>query len=364
MVIVGGGFAGAATAYALSRRPGAPSVVLLERERGPGHHASGRNAALGRQLVDDERVTDLTLRGAAFLRDPEPSFSDTRLWSPVGSLLLADSEADARALAGRAENRSIAHERVSMAEAAQRFPLLDGAAGAGGIYVPGDGVIDVHGLLMGYLRGATRRGASVELGAEVSFIERENHGAGDFVVGTRRRSVRARCVVVAGGAWTARVAGLAGARDPGLSPIRRHLLVTAPVPSIDPMAPFVWHLGAREYYARPEGAGLLLSGCDEAITEPGAVSVVPSVVERTAETLAHAAPALAELGVARIWACQRTFTPDRRPLIDWDPEVPGLFWVAGLGGHGATASQAIGEDAATAICNRLGGRAADDARAE
>ena len=45
VVIVGAGFAGAATAHHLAER-GVRSVLLLEREPVPGAHASGRNAAL------------------------------------------------------------------------------------------------------------------------------------------------------------------------------------------------------------------------------------------------------------------------------------------------------------------------------
>ena len=350
VVIVGGGFAGAATAYALGEA-GVGDVVLVEREAGFGYHASGRNAALGRQLVEDERFTDLTARGAAFLRDPPAEFSEARLWRPVGSLLLADDEGEVEAMCRRAERRGIACERMSMAAASARVPYLGGAPGAGGIYVPGDGVIDVHALLMGFLRGARRRGVRLALGCEVVGVEREGERLRVF---TERGAVLARCVVVAGGAWAAQVAALAGARDPGLVPIRRHLFVTEPIADLDPELPFVWHLGADEFYLRPEGSGLLLSACDEQASEPGAVATEPEALEELAEKLARVAPRLGSIGVARSWACQRTFAPDRRPVIGWDRDVPGLFWVAGLGGHGATSSYAIGAEAAAAIRTELG----------
>ena len=44
-VIVGAGFAGAATAYHLARR-GVTNILLLEQESIPGFHSSGRNAAM------------------------------------------------------------------------------------------------------------------------------------------------------------------------------------------------------------------------------------------------------------------------------------------------------------------------------
>ena len=44
-VIIGAGFAGAATAYHLTRR-GLTDIVVLEQESIPGFHSSGRNAAM------------------------------------------------------------------------------------------------------------------------------------------------------------------------------------------------------------------------------------------------------------------------------------------------------------------------------
>src|SRR5688500_10468357 len=50
VVVIGGGFAGAATAYHLTRL-GLANVVVLESEDVPGRHSSGRNAAMARFLV-------------------------------------------------------------------------------------------------------------------------------------------------------------------------------------------------------------------------------------------------------------------------------------------------------------------------
>ncbi|HEY0254399.1 MAG TPA: FAD-dependent oxidoreductase, partial [Kofleriaceae bacterium] len=59
VVIIGGGFAGAATAWALNRL-GIADVIVLEREVQLGRYASGRSAGLGRQLTEDDETTALT----------------------------------------------------------------------------------------------------------------------------------------------------------------------------------------------------------------------------------------------------------------------------------------------------------------
>jgi D-arginine dehydrogenase len=47
--------------------------------------------------------------------------------------------------------------------------------------------------------------------------------------------------------------------------------------------------------------------------------------------------------VRRVWACLRTFAPNRDFHAGADARVPGLFWVAGLGGRGMTCGLALGE---------------------
>jgi len=38
--------------------------------------------------------------------------------------------------------------------------------------------------------------------------------------------------------------------------------------------------------------------------------------------------------VARSWAGLRSFAPDRTPVVGYDPQQEGLFWLAGQGGDG------------------------------
>jgi D-arginine dehydrogenase len=59
--------------------------------------------------------------------------------------------------------------------------------------------------------------------------------------------------------------------------------------------------------------------------------------------------ALARAAIDRAWACQRTYADGGVPRIGWDPQVPWWCWVAGLGGHGVTASAAVGLRAAAVL---------------
>ncbi|MBK9796693.1 MAG: FAD-binding oxidoreductase [Holophagaceae bacterium] len=63
-------------------------------------------------------------------------------------------------------------------------------------------------------------------------------------------------------------------------------------------------------------------------------------------SLRELAPGLAERPITRYWTGLRTFAPDRRFVLGWDPWNPHLFWSAGLGGHGMTSGLAVGALAA------------------
>ena len=351
VLVVGGGFAGVATAYELARA-GVTDVLVVEREATCGYHASGRNAALGRQITEVDAFTELTVRGAVLLRDPPPGFAAAPLWSQVGSALLCDDDAQVDRLAARAAAFDVPHERIGPGALAD-WPHLAGADHAGGVRFPTDGVIDVHELLQGYLAGARALGVQVAVRCDVTGFAASDRGVR---VDTSRGAVDARCAVMAAGAWAGTLGERAAGRAVPFAPMRRHLWVTEPIADLDSGAPFVWHLGAREFYARPEGTGFLVSGCDGTEVPPQDAVVASGAVEALAERLAEAAPGLADLGIARGWACLRTFAPDHCPVIGWDDRVPWLFWVAGLGGHGATASWAIGERAAAKIAARIAPR--------
>lgn len=352
VVVIGGGFAGAATAYHLARH-GVSDVVVLEKEATCGYHASGRNAAMCRQLTEDELFTDYTIKGAAFLREPPAEFCDAPLLDRTGSILLVDDPSHLTALARSAAARRLPFELVTPESLAVRWPRLSDVPCAGGIFFASDGVIDVHALLQGFLRGARDGGARVIVNCEVTGFEPLESSLDKVSVRTSRGSIDARCVVMAAGAWAEGLGRKANASPHTFTPIHRHLFVTEPVADMDKTAPFVWHVGSREFYVRGEGTGYLISGCDETEVEAHDARVSPDAVDNLAAKLSTVAPQLLNLGIARSWACLRTFAPNRRPVIEWDAERSWLLWVAGLGGHGATSSAAIGEAASTKLLARV-----------
>jgi glycine/D-amino acid oxidase-like deaminating enzyme len=357
-VIVGGGLAGASLAYQLCRR-GAGSVALVEQEPAFGTQASAQNAAMVRQLVEDEAVAALAREGARFLETPPADLAATLddllagapLMRRTGSVLVAGTRAGRRSLIAMAEAARRAGVEASLLEPAQvgaLAPGVDPGALSGGAWCPEDGVTDPQALVDAFLRRVREMGGRALAGVRAESARLV--GERIVAVETDRGTIPCGTAIDAAGAWASRVAASLGAPTPDLLPHRRHIAVSSPLEGFGDW-PIVWDV-ERGFYARPESGRLLFCACDEDPVPAGVPREDPAVLESMAAKAAALLPGV-ELTVARSWAGLRTFTGDRRFVIGPDPQVGGLHWLAGLGGHGVTVSGAVGRLAADLLLDPL-----------
>lgn len=296
VVIVGAGIAGASVAWHLRAR-GVAHIVLLEREAQPGMHSTGRNAAMLRERMDDVRTQAWASLGAQAMR----------------SGTLCNLRATGGLLLGRGREPAERHHA---------------RARGLGLFAPGDGVVDVAGLLQSYLRGQ-----EVRTGVRVLQLKT---GVQGMQVLTDDGPIAACAVVNAAGPWAGELFQLP------LTPRNRHLFLSRPDPTIGRNWPFVWDL-ERGYYFRPESGGWLLCACDQTPATPGDYREREEVLEDLADKIERHQPVLGDLQIVKRWVGQRTFAPDEMPVLGPDPRQPGLYHVAGLGGHGVTWAHAVGD---------------------
>lgn len=343
-VIIGAGFAGAATAYHLTRR-GVGRILLLEQESIPGFHSSGRNAAMMRQCVPDPDLAQLTRDGAAFLRKPPGDWPEPVGFKPNGSLLLGSGAGWNKLQQDAAVGRTVGIDVVlwTPEQAKRRVPVLERSEFEGATWCASDGIVDIHALLSGYLKASAAKGARIRYNARVRAIHSGSNGGAQIEIDGE--TFTAGVVVNASGAWANVIAKMAGARELPLRPCRRHLFVSPPLDWVDPRWPFVWDV-THDIYFRPEGEGLLLCACDQSELPPGDPPMEEGVKELLAEKIERFMPGLSDVSINKGWAGFRTLTPDGRFVIGWDPKIENFFWVAGLGGHGMTTSAAVGALAA------------------
>lgn len=331
VAIVGGGFAGMSTAWWLARR-GVRDVIVLEREAELGRYASGRSAGLGRQLAEDDLLTALTVAGAHHLRT-----AFAHVWAPTGGILTFDDPGNANGYVARAARMGVVATPIERAKVIRLWPQLERVDIRAALLVPSDGLIDITALLATYAEGARI--------ARETGVERIIPTARGATLLTNRGTFVARVVVDATGAWAGQSTG-----DPPLDSFKRHVYVLeAAAPTA---VPFVWHLGSSELYVRAVDGQIMTSPCDTVPSEAGDQRPDPDgealMRARLADSSIAAAP------IARAWACQRTFPKRLAMKLERDPKRPWLVWAAGLGGHGATASAAVGETVAGIVIDALG----------
>jgi D-arginine dehydrogenase len=337
IVIIGAGMAGASTAYFLTRK-GLRNVLLLERQKVAGAQSTGRNAAILRTMIPAPLLNRLARESAKFYLHPPAEFSSDPLVDKVGVYLAAGAGHAQTLKTWCDDNPESGVERGDASEMYNKVPLL--APGLEAVaYKPDDGVFDVNSILQGFIRGACRAGAELRVDCEFEDLRTRNGRV--LGVETSEGFIEAPKVVAANGGWASVSSTFNGYWLP-FTPYRRHLAVTEPLPQVNPRWPVIWIVG-EEFYFRPESGGLLMCACDAVKVTPEQGEIMdPSQLERIAAKASRWLPSLADARVARAWAGMRTFAPDDLFVVGADPRLQGLYWVAGLGGHGITCAPIVG----------------------
>lgn len=326
VVVIGGGVIGCAIARLLAREGAAVTVV----ERGePGGEASWAAAGMLAPLAEAERdgpflsllrrSASLYTGFAAELR--EETGVDVR-YRTEGTLIAALTDADERELEERARWQGAAGlpvERLSGAELRALEPAISEAA-RWGLRFAADRQVDNRELGRALWKAAEKAGAAFRLGAEATGIGRDrSRVTGVELAGGER--IEADRVVVAGGAWAGRLAGLP--RRLPVVPVHGQLLALRTSP------PLLSHVvDSPRAYLVPRSDGRIIAGTtveergfDKAVTAEGILRILSGAVELV--------PALARAPVVESWSGLRPGTPDQRPVLGPDPEVEGLHYATG-----------------------------------
>jgi D-arginine dehydrogenase len=242
-------------------------------------------------------------------------------------------------------------EQLDAQGIAELCPLLRTGAGAAvDAIADRDGLrLDPHALLQGFTRRLKARGGTLCTGARVARIERA--GARWCVESESGQQWSSPVLLNAAGAWADAVAAMAGIAPIGLRPLRRTIITfDAPDGTDLSRLPFAKTVGDELYFA-PESGRLFASPMDEVPDEP--CDAQPEEYE--VALAAHRMEQRTHVRVDRIhhrWSGLRTFAPDRRPVVGFDPAATGFFWLAGQGGAGLQTSPAMARIAAALIAGQ------------
>lgn len=337
-LVIGGGIAGLSAAARIARHS---ETVVLERERAPGYHSSGRSATFCHFGIGDGLVHKLTaISKAVFAAPPDGDYPP--LAKRMAAFFIA--RADERDTLDRLTKTTLAHSpdarQIAQAELRDIVPVLKtGEEGfAAGLYDPDAYKLDSDAMLQTNIRALRAAGGTLVADAPVEAIRRK--GA-LWIVDTPGESYAAKRIVNAAGAWADEIAELADVKPLGLTPLKRTIIAIRPPEGVDVSGwPFTKTVGDG-FYMLPEGSGQLLASPMDESASP------PCDAQPDEETIALAAWQVEQATVMPIhridhkWSGLRTFAPDNSPVAGYAPDAPGFFWLAGQGGFGLQTSSGM-----------------------
>lgn len=340
VVVIGGGVVGLSSAYALARR-GIRDVVVLDRDD-VGSGSTCKAAGGVRAQFSDPVNIVLGARSLETFRDFPASFGQEIDFSQVGYLfLLSTPEAVAAFEANVAlqNDLGVPSRMISAREAGRLSPLVSTDGLLAAAYSPSDGHCTPEAVVLGYATAARRQGVTLVPHCAATGIDvRDGHVV---AVRTEGGTIRTDTVICAAGAWSARVGSWVGVDLP-VTPLRRQILVTEPMPGLAADPPFTIDFDTS-FYFHAEGKGLLL-GMSDPDEEPGfTLARSDAWLPRLGAAIERRAPALADVGIAGGWAGLYEMTPDSNALLGRADSVANFLYATGFSGHGFLMGPAVGE---------------------
>jgi sarcosine oxidase subunit beta len=339
-VVVGGGVIGTSIAFHLAEA-GVPDVVLIERDELGAGSTSKAAGGVRAQFSDalNIQLGSHSLRAFADFGARPGQQIDLR---QVGYLFLLSRQQDVAAFERSIElqNRlGVPSRLIDPGEARRLSPPIDTDGLLAAAFSPDDGLATPEAVVQGYAAGARRHGAHIETACELLDVRLR----GDTIqaVATSKGVIETPALVCAAGAWSRQVGAMVGVDLP-VTPYRRQVLLTEPVPGLPEHLPMTIDFASSVYFHR-EGPGLLMGMSLE--DEPPGFNLArdDAWIPRLAEVLARRAPSLADLGIAGGWAGLYEISPDHNALIGETPRPARLLYATGFSGHGFLQGPAVGE---------------------
>lgn len=330
IVVVGAGVVGLGIGWRLAQR-GAAVDVFDRGAAGAGasHAAAGMLSACAEAEPGEEALVALgresQVRWPAFAAELEQQTGidvELRREGTLDIALTADDQAQITHHLSFQKTLGLPLEWLSAAETRRREPHLTSKI-AGALWSPEDHQVDNRKLALALRLAAEQAGARIREHTEVKELAiAAGRVAG--VVLADGGTVAADVVVLAAGAWSRNISGLAPELRPPVRPIKGQMLALR----MDPAAPLLTHvLWAPGVYLVPRRDGRLLIGAtveekgfDASLTAGGALTLL--------EAAWRAVPAIEELPIDEMWVGHRPGSRDDAPILG-PALVEGLVYATG-----------------------------------
>ena len=331
VVIVGGGVNGCALAYELSLK-GIKAVVVERKHLASG--ATGRCGAGIRQQWSSRENAALAIESVRIFERLEEELGSSIGLRQGGYLIAIHDEKDMEQAEKNVEMQRSLGLDVSILEADEIndiVPILDieGMKAIGATFCPTDGHADPFKTTYAYANAAMRNGAEIYRFTEVQDIVTD--GEEIKAVRTNRGTIKTGVVVNAAGAWSKKIAEMAGIELPNV-PYKKEIIVTERMTRIFDAMVISFRDGI---YFSQQDEEQILGGIPPPETVTG-YKTEPTLpfLEHMSSTLTRYAPVLKHINVLRQWTGFYDVTPDALPILGEVKGLKGFIQCNGFSGHG------------------------------
>lgn len=357
VVVIGGGIMGCSTLYHLAKM-GVSDAILVERNKltsGTTWHS----AAQVRALRHSRNLTRMIQYSVDLYSQLEQETGQSVGWIQKGSLSIA-TQPDRLIHIKRQESLARAYgveaTSISVAEACERWPLMNGDDLLGAVWSPDDGRVSPSDVCAALVKGAKAHGARIFEDTGVTGIQTKNGRV--WAVETANGTVRCDAIAVCTGLWSREVGAMAGADVPVLA-CEHFYLLTKPIDGITGNMPTLSDHDSR-LYIRDDSGGLLV-GCFEPMGKPLTperldenfeFELLPEDwdhFEPMMEKALQRLPVLTDAPVRMLLNGPESFTPDGSFMLGETAETAGLFLGCGMNSVGIASGGGAGMNLAHCI---------------
>jgi glycine oxidase len=335
IVIVGGGVIGLSVAWRLARDDARPRILVLDAARageGTSRVSAGMIAPIAEAGFEDPhfiRFARLSReRYRSFVAELSGDAGTTVRLDEEGSIIVAIHRDDVEAMRRVFDYRRAANlpvEWLTGTQAREMEPTLTPRVSAA-MWIAYDGQVNPRVLLPALVRACKQRGVEVREGASVSRVIVEDDVATGVEVNGER--VDAGVVVLAAGAWSAKIGGLPDDVVPAVRPVRGQILRLVRTPDFS-----MTHVvrGPRAYLL-PKDDGTVVVGATQ---EEAGFDATPTAggIKTILENAWEMVPSIYDLPIERVEVGLRPGTRDHLPLIG-PTRIRGLILATGHFRHG------------------------------
>ncbi len=335
VAIIGGGLIGFGIAANLVKL-GEKSVVVLEKEKMPGLHSTGKSAGGFRVQFSTKPNIEMSVKSIRILTNFKEEVGVQPEVKQFGYMFMATKPEHLEALSRNISLQKEFGVQVEFFEGAKRVKEICEQVNTediiGGTYCPTDGYFDPYEFMLAYSNFFLEADGIALYEAEVVGFETKDDKV--RVVKTEKAGeIEAEAVVIAAGAWSGEIGKLLGLSIP-IVPIRRQVFDTEPFDGMRQEVPLMIDMGTG-LYVKSESGGFLL-GYSNKDEPPGFnYSVDPEFRFLVAEMALRRFPVLEEANLRDGWAGFYDTTPDHHSILGRIPQFSNLFIAAGFSGHGA-----------------------------